>query len=135
MQYIQMGHGLEKELWMIWGQTIVCTIQQLWSPYILFLVVENWIIHIAKNLVVHKTVCPHIIQGKKLNKMVIHGEKCDRKSHIKNYPIRTHFRTHLSKPFPHALPHAHRTCESAIIRTCAPQPNIWNKLSFIERIF
>ena len=51
-------------------------------------------------------------------------KKCDRKSHIEKLPIRTHFRTHSSKSFPHALPHAHRTCGSAILRTCAPQPNI-----------
>ena len=43
-------------------------------------------------------------------------------------PIRTHFRTHSFKPFTHALPHAHRTCGSAIIRTCAPQPNICLKV-------
>ena len=51
-------------------------------------------------------------------------KKCDRKSQLKNMPIRTHFRTHSSRPFPHALPHAHRMCGSAIIRTCAAQPNV-----------
>ena len=37
----------------------------------------------------------------------------------------THIAHAVLKTFPHALPHAHRTCGSAIIRTCAPQPNIW----------
>jgi hypothetical protein len=60
--------------------------------------------------------------AEKENKQV---KKCDRKSHFKNLPVRMHFRTHSSRPFSHALPHAHCTCGSAIIRTCAPQPNIW----------
>ena len=53
--------------------------------------------------------------------------KCAKvRSHIA-HPKMSHthaHRTHSFKPFPHALPHAHRTCESALIRTCAPQPNI-----------
>ena len=36
----------------------------------------------------------------------------------------THFARTFRDRLPHALPHAHRTCESAILRTCAPQPNI-----------
>ena len=52
-----------------------------------------------------------------MNKQI---KKWDRKSQVKKLPIRTH----SSKIFPHALSHAHRTCGSAIFRTCAPQPNI-----------
>jgi hypothetical protein len=55
-------------------------------------------------------------------------KKCEKvRSHFAHPKIsHTHaHRTHSFKPFPHALPHAHRTCGSAIIRTCAPQPNIW----------
>jgi hypothetical protein len=42
----------------------------------------------------------------------------------------THGRT--SKIIPHALPHAHRTCGVAIIRTCAPQPNVCVYLMFLS---
>ena len=53
------------------------------------------------------------------------GEKV--RSHIARpkRATRTHIARTVSKAFPHALPHAHRTCGSAILRTCAPQPNIW----------
>ena len=58
---------------------------------------------------------------------LFYSEKCAKvQSHIAR-PKTSHthaHRTHSFKPFPHALPHAHRTCGSAIIRTCAPQPNI-----------
>ena len=37
--------------------------------------------------------------------------------------VRTHaHRTHISECISHSLPHAHRTCGSAIIRTYASQP-------------
>ena len=52
-------------------------------------------------------------------------QKCDRTLHTPKRAARTHIAHTVAKPFPHALLHAHRTCESAIIRTCAPQPNIW----------
>ena len=47
-------------------------------------------------------------------------------SHIAPWKMST--RTHFARTFrdrlPHALLHAHRTCRSAILRTCAPQPNV-----------
>ena len=59
--------------------------------------------------------------------LVILFKKCAKvQSHIARQKrgARTHSARTVPKTFPHALPHAHRTCESAIIRTCAPQPNI-----------
>ena len=55
-------------------------------------------------------------------------KKCAKvRSHIarQKQATSTHFARTIPKTFPHALPHAHRTCGSAILRTCAPQPNIW----------
>ena len=58
---------------------------------------------------------------------LFYSEKCAKvQSHIAR-PKTSHthaHRTHSFKPVPHALPHAHCTCVSAIIRTCVPQPNI-----------
>ena len=47
-------------------------------------------------------------------------------SHIasQKQAARTYDASTVHKPFLHALPHAPRTCGSAIFRTCAPQPNI-----------
>ena len=59
--------------------------------------------------------------------LVILFKKCAKvQSHIARQKrgARTHSARTVPKTFPHALPHAHRTCGSAIIRTCAPQPNI-----------
>ena len=65
--------------------------------------------------------------------LVILFKKCAKvQSHIARQKrgARTHSARTVPKTFPHALPHAHRTCESAIIRTCAPQPNIciWRRM-------
>ena len=50
-------------------------------------------------------------------------QKCVHIAHQKR-ATRTHFARTIPNTFPHALPHAHETCGSAILRTCAPQPNI-----------
>ena len=47
-------------------------------------------------------------------------------------PTRTHFARTFRDVLPHALPHAHRTCEGAIIRTSAPQPNVWLKSPYFD---
>ena len=47
-------------------------------------------------------------------------KNCDHTSHA---PKRA-TRTHIARTVPKTFPHAHRTCGSAIFRTCAPQPNI-----------
>ena len=70
--------------------------------------------------------------------LVILFKKCAKVgSHIacQKRAARTHIARTVPKTFPHALPHAHRTCRSAIIRTCAPQPNIWLSTNSVGYFF
>ena len=61
------------------------------------------------------------------NRKSFSSKKCAKvRSHIafQKRATRTHFTRTSRDCLPHALSHAHRTCGSAIFRTCAPQPNI-----------
>ena len=81
-----------------------------------------------KRMFQNRKRCSKLEKGcSKTENLVIFFKKCAKvQSHIarQKWATRTHFARTVPNTFPHALLHAHRTCGSAILRTCAPQPNI-----------
>ena len=84
--------------------------------------------HFLKKMTIFLVLkCPFLLEY--YRKSFKSSKKCAKvRSHIarQKRATRTHFARTIPNTFPHALPHAHRKCGSAILRTCAPQPNIWS---------